>query len=69
MSEFKSKYPYADMSKFNFQVIVGKDGFVESVDIFFKLDDGVTSYDITSDTFKNHKEWVRYLTENMEIRW
>jgi hypothetical protein len=69
MSEFKSKYPYADMSKFDFQVTVSKDWLVESVDIFFKLDDGVISYDITSDTFKNSKELVRYLTAMKPKAW
>ena len=69
ISEFKNKYPYADMSRFNFEVNISKDGSVEGVDIFFKLDDGVTSYDITSDTFKNNREWVRYLTATKPKAW
>jgi hypothetical protein len=46
------------MSKFDFQVSVNKDGLVEGVGIYYKLDDGVTSYDITtltSDIFRNNK--------------
>ena len=49
---------YAEMSKFDFQVSVNKDGLVEGVGIYYKLDDGVTSYDITtltSDIFRNNK--------------
>ena len=49
---------YAEMSKFDFQVSVNKDGLVEGVGIYYKLDDSVTSYDITtltSDIFRNNK--------------
>ena len=49
---------YAEMSKFDFQVSVNKNGLVEGVGIYYKLDDSVTSYDITtltSDIFRNNK--------------
>ena len=52
--DFLKKYPNADIDKFRFEVAVDK------------IDD-TTSYDITSDTFKNDKEWTKYLTINKKI--
>ena len=57
---FRRKYPNATPSKFDFEVTFAKDGTVESRDIFYKVDD-LTSYDITSDTFRTNLEWTRYL--------
>ena len=48
---FRRKYPNATLSKFDFEITFAKDGTVESRDIFYKVDD-LTSYDITSDTFR-----------------
>ena len=57
---FRKKYPNAILSKFDFEVTFAKDGTVESRDIFYKVDD-LTSYDITSDTFRSNPEWAKYL--------
>ena len=57
---FRRKYPNATLSKFDFEVTFAKDGTVESRDIFYKVDD-LTSYDITSDTFRTNTEWTKYL--------
>ena len=59
-ADFVRKYPNATLSKFDFEVTFAKDGTVESRDIFYKVDD-LTSYDITSDTFRTNPEWTRYL--------
>jgi hypothetical protein len=52
---FFGKYPYADASRFEFNVSIGKDLSVTERTVFFKVDD-TTSYDISSDTFKNNVE-------------
>ena len=57
---FRKKYPNAAMSKFDFEVTFAKDGTVESRDIFFKVDN-LTSYDITSDTFRTNPKWTKFL--------
>ena len=57
---FRKKYPNATLSKFDFEVTFAKDGTVESRDIFYKVDD-LTSYDITSDTFRTNPKWTTYL--------
>ena len=57
---FRRKYPNATLSKFDFEITFTKDGTVESRDIFYKVDD-LTSYDITSDTFRTNLEWTKYL--------
>ena len=59
-ANFIRKYPNATLSKFDFNVTFAKDGTVESRDIFYKVDD-LTSYDITSDTFRTNPEWTKYL--------
>ncbi len=58
--DFLKKYPNADINKFRFEVSIDKDLRVEK-NIYYKIDD-TTSYDITSETFKNNKEWTKYLT-------
>ncbi len=63
--DFLRKYPNVDIDKFRFQVSVDKDVHVEK-NFCYKIDD-TTSYDITSDTFKNDKEWTKYLTINKKI--
>ena len=59
-ANFIRKYPNATLSKFDFEVTFAKDGTVDSRDIFYKVDD-LTSYDITSDTFRTNPEWTKYL--------
>jgi hypothetical protein len=57
---FRKKYPNATVSKFDFEVTFAKDGTVESGDIFFMVDN-LTSYDITSDTFRSKPEGTKFL--------
>jgi hypothetical protein len=57
---FRKKYPNAIMSKFDFEVAFAKDRTVESRDIFYKVD-SLTSYDITSVTFRTNPEWTKFL--------
>jgi hypothetical protein len=60
VSEFKEKYPNADMSKFDFEVDVDLSGKVTGVVVNYKVDED-TSYDITSDGFKSNPKWVKFL--------
>ena len=57
---FIKKYPYANLNKFEFQVDLDKDGDIDGYTVYYKIDD-VSSYDITSDTFLNNKEWMKHL--------
>jgi hypothetical protein len=57
---FIKKYPYANLNKFEFQVNLDKDGDIDKYVVYYKIDD-VSSYDITSDTFLNNKEWMKHL--------
>ena len=57
---FSEKYPSADMSKFDFQVSISKDVKLESSKVYYNVDD-VSSYDITSDAFKNNKLFTKSL--------
>ena len=59
-SEFLKKYPKADLSKFDFEVDLNKDGTVQSTSIYFKNSD-IVSTNITSSTFLNHKSMTKYL--------
>ena len=63
--DFLKKYPDADIDKFDFEVSMDQDLNVEKT-IYYKIDD-TTSYDITSDTFLNNKEWTKYLTINKKV--
>ena len=60
ISDFKEKYPNADISKFDFEVDVDLSGKVTGVVVNYKVDEN-TSYDITSDGFKSNPEWVKFL--------
>ena len=60
ISEFKEKYPSANISKFDFEVDVDLSGKVTGVVVNYKVDED-TSYDITSDGFKSNPEWVKFL--------
>ena len=62
-SEFLKKYPNADLSKFDFEVDLNKDGTVQSTSIYFKNSD-ILSTDITSSTFLNDKTMTKYLYSN-----
>jgi hypothetical protein len=57
---FIKKYPYANLNKFEFQVDLDKDGDIDGYTVYYKIDD-VSSYDITSGTFLNNKEWMKHL--------
>ena len=57
---FIKKYPYANLNKFEFQVDLDKDGDIDKYIVYYKIDD-VSSYDITSGTFLNNKEWMKHL--------
>ncbi len=61
--EFLKKYPYADISKFSFQVMLTDEGDIDRYETYFKLTEN-DSFDITSDTFLNNKKWIKYLTSN-----
>ena len=67
ISEFKEKYPNADMSKFDFEVDVDLSGKVTGVVVNYKVDED-TSYDITSDGFKSNPEWVKFLSSFVPTR-
>ncbi len=66
--DFLKKFPDADIDKFRFEVSVDQDLNVKK-NIYYKIDDtdDTTSYDITSDTFLNNKEWTKYLTINKKV--
>ena len=53
--DFSKKYPSADMSKFDFQVNINKDGTLESNRVYFNVDD-ISAYNIESDDFKNNQQ-------------
>ena len=61
--EFLKKYPYADVSKFSFQVMLTDEGDIDRYETYFKLTEN-DSFDITSDTFLNNKKWTKYLKSN-----
>ncbi len=56
--EFLKKYPYANVSKFKFQVMLTNEGDIDRYETYFKL--------IKSDTFLNNKTWTKYLTINKD---
>ncbi len=63
--DFLKKYPDADINKFRLEVSVDQDLRVEKSS-YYKLDNTI-SYDITSDTFLNNKEWIKYLTIKKKV--
>jgi hypothetical protein len=58
-SRFIKRYPYADMSRFNFEAKATSG--IGVVTWFVDLD-GITSFDIRYDGFKKDKEYTAYLT-------
>ena len=63
-ADFLKKYPNADISKFEFDVTLKRNGDVDSTAIYFKNSDITGTY-ITSNTFLNDKSMTKYLY-NME---
>ena len=57
---FKARFPFADMSKFEFDVELSKNGDISEYNTSFKISD-TESYDITSKTFLKNKDYVKYL--------
>ena len=67
VSEFKAKYPNANMSRFEFEVDVDLSGNVTGVVTNFKVDDDST-YDITSDGFTSNPTYVKFLSSFVATR-
>ena len=65
--DFFKKYPSADMSKFDFQLSVAKDGTLESSDVYYNVDD-ISAFNIKSNDFKNNKLYTKYLYSG-EYKW
>ena len=66
--DFSKKYPSADMSKFDFQVNINKDGTLESNRVYFNVDD-ISAYNIESDDFKNNQQYTKYLHNKVTPEW
>ena len=62
----KKKYPYADMSKFDFEADFDKNAVFQGYHIWFK-NNPFLSTDINSDTFKNDPNMTKYLTINRPV--
>ena len=60
-NNFRKKYPIADMSRFSFEARATRGGGV-GVITRFVLEDGITTFDIRYDGFKENKEYTKYLT-------
>ena len=58
--DFFRKYPSADMSKFDFQIDISKDGTLESSDVYYNVDD-TSAFNIESEDFKGNKLYTKYL--------
>ena len=63
-NNFHRKYPNADLSKFDFEVIIHKDGTLDSSKVYFIAIPHHTSYDIETSAFKNNPEYTKYLSSN-----
>ena len=59
--KFLEKYPYADLSKFDFGVILDGYSKIKKYEVKFNLGKNIGSYEITDPTFLNNKEWTKYL--------
>ena len=57
---FSRKYPSADMSKFDFQVSIKRNGDLDSSKIWFNVD-SISSFNIESHDFKNNPKYTKYL--------
>ena len=60
---FIARYPFADVSKFEFDVELKTNGDIDKYVTSFKISDE-DSYDITSSTFLNNKDFFKYPTNN-----
>ena len=58
---FIARYPFADVSKFEFDVELKTNGDIDKYITSYKISDE-DSYDISSSTFLNNKDFVKYLT-------
>ena len=63
--DFSRKYPSADMTKFDFQVSIDRDGSLESSKIYFDVD-SISAFDIESDDFKNNPKYTKYLNSRIK---
>ena len=59
--KFLEKYPYANLSKFDFGVILDGFGKIKKYVTKFNLGENIGSYEITDPSFINNKEWTKYL--------
>ena len=59
--QFLKKYPYADLSKFDFGVLLDGSGNIKKYVTKFSLGENIGSYEITEPTFLKNKEWTKYL--------
>ena len=57
--EFLKKYPYADLSKFDFSVLLDGYSKIKKHVVKFNLGKNIGSYEITDPTFLNNKEWTK----------
>ena len=64
-ANFLKRYPNADLSKFQLEVDLKKDGSIESTSISFKHNEYLST-DITSNTFLNNKTMTKYLYSNVK---
>ena len=61
-ADFLKKHPNADISKFEFDVTLKRNGDVDSTAIYFKnsaITDDLLSTDITNNTFLNDKSMTK----------
>ena len=58
---FSGKYPFAALSKFDFQVSINKDGSLDCSKIYFIVIPHHTSYDVESDGFRKNPAYTKYL--------
>ena len=65
---FSRKYPSANMSKFDFQVSINRNGGLDSSKIYFNVD-SISSFNVESDDFKNNPEYTKYLRKHFDSRW
>ena len=65
---FSRKYPSADMTKFDFQVSIDRDGNLESSKIYFNVD-SISAFDIESNDFNSNPKYTKYLYNNKKETW
>ena len=60
--DFFKKYPLADMSKFDFQVNINKDGSLEDSRVYYNVD-SISSFNVESNDFKNNPDRVHQVSK------